>query len=364
MNTMIRVIGAMASMLVATQGVIAVVLVPVTAIYFVVQKFYRRTSTALQRLESVSRSPIFANFSQTIASTATLRAYRLRQHFEHLNCTLFNRNNNKLILVLYSQGWLNVRLDALGAVVSFGITVIAVLMKHFGLVTSMMVGWFAVGLLVSLEMLVFLKHMVKMSAVLEADMNAVERVKHYCDEAPQEAPQKVPEDDDGAQWPTQGKIEVKNLSMKYSKDGPTVLKSLSFTVAGREKVGLVGRTGSGKSSFMLALFRMVEPSQGRIFIDGKDTQKMGLSKLRSNISIIPQNPVLFSGTVRFNLDPFNLFKDDKLWEVLRETQLETKIQSNGCTISNRRMTITLTHRTTTTLVPTQAWLEGSALDVS
>lgn len=160
-------------------------------------------------------------------------------------------------------------------------------------------------------------------------MNSVERVFYYSNNIDAEAPETIPEKDpDTGKWPSRGNIEIKNASMRY-RDGPLVLKDLTLTVKGGEKIGVVGRTGSGKSSLMVVLFRIseLEKDGGQIVIDGVDTAEIGTEALRLNLSIIPQDPVMFSNTVRYNLDPFGTKTDDELWTVLQKVQLAEVIMS-------------------------------------
>jgi ABC-type multidrug transport system fused ATPase/permease subunit len=172
-------------------------------------------------------------------------------------------------------------------------------------------------------MTTYLKFGVQMIARLEADMNSVERILFYTDNIEPEAPDFIPErDPPPGEWPKQGAIELSHASMRY-RDGPMVLKDLSFKVNPGEKIGVCGRTGSGKSSLMIALFRIseIENDEGKIVIDDIDTKAIGTAALRLNLSIIPQDPVMFSNTVRYNLDPFNTKSDEELWDVLKKVRL-------------------------------------------
>jgi ATP-binding cassette subfamily C (CFTR/MRP) protein 1 len=168
-----------------------------------------------------------------------------------------------------------------------------------------------------------------MIATVEAQMNSVERILYYSENVEHEAPALVPEiDPPEGTWPSKGEIEFRKASMRY-RDGPLVLKNISLTVKGGEKIGVVGRTGSGKSSLMVVLFRIteIEKDGGQIIIDGIDTATIGTDVLRLNLSIIPQDPVMFSNTVRYNLDPFGTKTDEELWNVLIKVQLGQAIAS-------------------------------------
>eukprot|EP01126_Amoeba_proteus_P055744 TRINITY_DN6942_c0_g1_i8.p1 TRINITY_DN6942_c0_g1~~TRINITY_DN6942_c0_g1_i8.p1 ORF type:complete len:294 (+),score=62.13 TRINITY_DN6942_c0_g1_i8:381-1262(+) len=159
---------------------------------------------------------------------------------------------------------------------------------------------------------------------METQMNAVERIKQYVDRPPEENPQKhtvrPPKN-----WPSQGIIEFQNIKMRYAPDKPFILTDISATIQAREKIGIVGRTGSGKSSLMQVLYRLVEPESGKIMIDGLDTSLMPLKNLRKVLCIIPQEPIMFTGTVRYNLDPFSRYTDGEIWDSLQLVSLKTHI---------------------------------------
>jgi ABC-type multidrug transport system fused ATPase/permease subunit len=168
--------------------------------------------------------------------------------------------------------------------------------------------------------------LVRQSAELENNMNSVERIVHYATEVEQEAPHQLPKEKPAAPWPSRGEIVFKDVILKYRPELPPVLRNLTMSVKAGEKIGIVGRTGAGKSSIMTALYRLVELSSGSISIDGVDVSKIGLTDLRSGLSIIPQDAVLFSGTLRSNLDPFNLHDDERLWDALKRSYL---VERNG-----------------------------------
>jgi len=183
-------------------------------------------------------------------------------------------------------------------------------------------GWLGIALTYSIEVTSYLKFGVQMIARLEADMSSVERILYYTDNIEPEAPDFIPEKDpQSGTWPLKGEIELSNASMRY-RDGPLVLKNLSFAVKGGEKIGVCGRTGSGKSSLMIALFRISEiENDGAILVDGVNIRDIGTAALRLNISIIPQDPVMFSNTIRYNLDPFATKSNEELYEVLKKVEM-------------------------------------------
>jgi ABC-type multidrug transport system fused ATPase/permease subunit len=175
-----------------------------------------------------------------------------------------------------------------------------------------------------------LKYFIRTNGALEAQMNAVERLQYYSTEVPQEespvsSTTPYPSSNVPDTWPTHGTVEVKNASLKY-RDGPLILKNVSFTINDKEKVGIAGRTGSGKSSLLVALFRIEELSSGSIFIDGLDIRKVPLHVLRSRLGIIPQESVMFSETIRFNLDPFDEHSDPEVWEALERVNMKEYVR--------------------------------------
>jgi len=314
------VLGALGAIVAATKGTFLIALIPFGYTYNVIQKWFRKTSTELQRVTSVANSPIFADFSQTLSGTSTIRAYGVQKDF-FIKCkTSFDNMNASYILVQLAGYWLALRLDVMGGLISMFIGLVAVSTLDSAFIPA---GWLGLALSYSIEVTSFLKHGVMMIARLEADMSSVERILYYTDNIEPEAPYEIPDaDPEPGTWPTAGEIEFSKASMRY-RDGPLVLKELSLTVKGGEKIGVCGRTGSGKSSLMISLFRIseIEEDGGKILIDGVNARNIGTGSLRMNLSIIPQDPVMFSNTVRYNLDPFAKSTDEELWDVLKKVRL-------------------------------------------
>lgn len=288
-----------------------------------IQKWFRKSSTELQRAASVAASPIFSDFSQMLSGTSTIRAFgKQNKFFDHCQLS-FDKFNALYAAIQGCNFWLGLRLDAMGGSVGAIIGAIALATKDADFIPA---GWVGLALSYSIEVTGFLKHGVRMIAQVEAEMNSVERVLYYSNSIESEAALETNDDPKPSEWPTQGEIKIQNMSMRY-RDGPLVLKGISVAFKGGEKIGVVGRTGSGKSSLMSALFRITEMEQdgGKIMIDGKDISQIGLNVLRLNLSIIPQDPVMFSNTVRYNLDPFGEKSEYELWEALKKVQLAEAI---------------------------------------
>ena len=324
MSTVFNVIGALVAISVATQGTFLGPLVPLGYMYHMIQKWFRKTSTELQRVNSIANSPIFADFSQTLSGTSTIRAYSKEIRFFEQMKDSFDKMNGSYLLVQLTNYWLGLRLDLLGGLVGAFIGALAVGTYSSGFIQA---GYLGLSLSYSIEMTNYLKHGVRMIATIEAQMNSVERVLYYSTNIETEASDVNPDaDPDTNEWPSRGEIDIKNASMRY-RDGPIVLKGINVHINGGEKVGVCGRTGSGKSSLMVALFRISELEQdgGGIYIDGVNTGALGTSTLRLNLSIIPQDPIIFSNTVRYNLDPFKSCTDEELWEVLEKVQMHEVI---------------------------------------
>lgn len=322
-STMFSVLGAVGAIIVATRGTLLIALLPIGYINYVIQKWFRKSSTELQRAASVAASPIFSDFSQMLSGTSTIRAFgKQNKFFDHCQLS-FDKFNALFSAIQHSNFWLGLRLDALGGSVGAIIGAIALGTKDSAFIPA---GWVGLALSYSIEVTGYLKHGVRMIAQVEAEMNSVERVLYYSSSIETEAALETKDDPKPSEWPTKGEITFQNMSMRY-RDGPLVLKDISVSFKRGEKIGVVGRTGSGKSSLMAALFRIteMEPDGGKILIDGRDISGIGLSVLRLNLSIIPQDPVMFSNTVRYNLDPFGEKSEYELWEALKKVQLAEAI---------------------------------------
>ncbi|KAF2842640.1 ABC multidrug transporter-like protein [Patellaria atrata CBS 101060] len=292
----------------------AIALGPLFVMFIFSAGYYRASAREIKRHESVLRSHVFSRFSEGISGTATVRAYGLQKQFAQSVRDSIDNMNSAYYLTFANQRWLSVRLDVIGNLLVFT-TGILVVTSRFNVSPSIS------GLVLSyiLSIVMMLQWTVRQLAEMENNMNATERIHYYGTELEQEAPLKLGEVPE--QWPAKGKIVFNDVQMRYRDGLPLVLRGLSMHVAAGERIGVVGRTGAGKSSIMGTLFRLTELSGGSITIDGIDISKIGLHDLRSKLAIIPQDPTLFRGTIRSNLDPFNEHTDLELWSALRQADL-------------------------------------------
>ncbi|KAI9746517.1 MAG: ABC transporter 7 [Claussenomyces sp. TS43310] len=287
----------------------------ISLMYFLVGKFYIRSSRDLKRLESVQRSPLFQQFGETLNGITTIRAYGDEKRFIRDNILRVNTHNRPFIYLWAANRWLSFRVDVVGDLVAFfaGMSVIL----SIGTIDAGSAGLSLGYAMTFTENVLWL---VRLYAMYEQNMNSVERIKEYLD-VEQEAEAVIEETRPPANWPSQGSIEFINYTTRYRADLAPVLNGISFKVKPMEKVGIVGRTGAGKSSLALALFRGLEAEEGKILVDDVDIGLIGLQDLRESITIVPQDPTLFTGTIRSNLDPFNLFTDEDIFTALRRVRL-------------------------------------------
>ena len=297
-----------------------VAVAPLAVVYYVIQRFYIRSSRQLKRIEGNTRSPIYSHFSETVTGTTCIRAFNANQAFCQELESRNDANSRSYLLSNAASRWLAVRLEFVGNII--------VLMAASFAVSSTSIDPALAGLSISYALTITgtLNMLVRGSADLENNLVSVERVIEYTKFALEAAwyneatkPKKS--------WPDQGLVKFDKYSTRYRPGLDLVLKELSFETNAAEKIGIVGRTGAGKSSLTLALFRLIEPASGTIIIDGVDVSRLGLMDLRSKLTIIPQDPILFTGTLRMNLDPFNSFNDQEIWTALEQAHLKDFVQS-------------------------------------
>ena len=287
----------------------------ITILYFLIGRFYISSSRDLKRLESIQRSPLYQQFGETLSGMTTIRAYGDERRFIRENLHKVNTHSRPFIYLWGANRWLAFRVDVVGALVSFFTGVFVVL--SVGRVSAGSAGLAMTYAVTFTENVLWF---VRLYASNEQNMNAVERIKEYLD-VDQEAALIVPDHRPEANWPSKGSVEFIWYSTRYRSDFDLVLKHITFKILPGEKVGVVGRTGAGKSSLALALFRALEAEEGKILVDDIDIGLIGLQDLRENIVMVPQDPTLFTGTIRSNLDPFGLFTDEEIFTSLRGVQL-------------------------------------------
>jgi len=264
---------------------------------------------------------IDAFFSESLSGVSTIRSYDAEVRFKDTTRGRVDDYLSVMYIEYMSRQWMQMRLDMFGSllVCASGFLIIAIR-------NSIPLGVAGLGFSYGLQITVFLSWAVFQFAEAEANFSCIERITYYGKKVPNEAPAIVKNNRPPQRWPDQGVISFNGFSMRYRDDLPLVLNQLTIETKPSEKIGVVGRTGGGKSSLMLSLYRIVEAAEGSIVIDGVDISKIGLSDLRRKLSIIPQEPTLFSGTVRSNLDPFHEYKDDHLWKCLEQAHMKKDIE--------------------------------------
>uniref|UniRef100_A0A8D3BXJ2 Multidrug resistance-associated protein 4 n=1 Tax=Scophthalmus maximus TaxID=52904 RepID=A0A8D3BXJ2_SCOMX len=297
---------------------IIIPIVPLLVVFLFLRCYFLQTSRDIKRLESTTRSPVFSHLSSSLQGLSTIRAFKVQQRFQQMFDKYQDLHSEAWFLFLTTSRWFAVRLDGICSVF-VTITAFGCIYLRDGLEPG------AVGLALSYAVTLtgMFQWGVRQSAEIENMMTSVERVVEYAElesEAPWETDKQPPQD-----WPKNGSITFDRVNFSYSASEPLVLKNLSVVFTSREKVGIVGRTGAGKSSLISALFRLAEP-EGRIIIDDFLTSSLGLHTLRQRMSIIPQDPVLFTGTMRKNLDPFRQHTDEDLWNALQEVQMKAVVE--------------------------------------
>uniref|UniRef100_A0AAQ5YJ43 Cystic fibrosis transmembrane conductance regulator n=1 Tax=Amphiprion ocellaris TaxID=80972 RepID=A0AAQ5YJ43_AMPOC len=297
---------------------ILIPVVPLLIVFIFLRRYFLQTSRDIKRLESTTRSPVFSHLSSSLQGLWTIRAFGAEERFQNTFDAHQDLHSEAWFLFLTTSRWFAVRLDFICAVFVTITTFGCVLLRD-----QLDAGSVGLALSYAVTLTGMFQWGVRQSAEVENMMTSVERAVEYTElesEAPWETQKHPPPN-----WPSKGLVTFDQVSFSYSPDGPTVLHNMSATFRPKEKVGIVGRTGAGKSSLVSALFRLAEP-QGKIYIDGIVTSEIGLHDLRQKMSIIPQDPVLFTGSMRKNLDPFNQHTDEELWNALQEVQLKSAVE--------------------------------------
>ncbi|KAK5109510.1 hypothetical protein LTR62_006962 [Meristemomyces frigidus] len=324
-----------------TTPIFVALIVPLGGLYAWIQKYYLRTSRELKRLDSVSRSPIYAHFQESLSGISTIRAYRQTKRFAMENEWRIDANLRAYFPSISANRWLAVRLEFIGSFVILAAAGFAIFSVTSGDGPS--AGLVGLSMSYALQITQSLNWIVRQTVEVETNIVSVERVLEYA-RLPSEAPEIISKNRPPVSWPSKGAVSFNGYSTRYRPELDLVLKNINLSIKSHEKIGVVGRTGAGKSSLTLALFRIIEPSSGDMTIDDVSTSSMGLLDLRRRLAIIPQDAALFEGTVKDNLDPGHVHDDTELWSVLDHArlrdhvasmpgQLDAKVQEGGSNLS-------------------------------
>ncbi|KAM9951077.1 hypothetical protein ACTFIT_012181 [Dictyostelium discoideum] len=288
--------------------------------YYLVQKLYRSSSLELKRLENISRSPIFSILSESFNGLITIRSFRQQSRFIKRMQDSINVNLRLFYYNFSAHRWIGIKIEIISSAAVF-------LSAFFSLFNSN-TGLSVLAVTTSLSLTGYLNWCIRQYIEFSMKMSSVERIENYINQPREGDTMNVDmelESNLPINWPQKGEIQFKNVEIKYRPNLKPSLKNISFDIKSNEKIGIVGKSGSGKSTTMLALFRMIECSKGSIHIDGIDISKISLSKLRNSIGICPQEPFIFSGTIRKNIDPFGIYSDSEIWLALEKVKLKETI---------------------------------------
>lgn len=300
----------------------AIAIIPILIVFWLLGSLYRKSSREMKRLEGITRSPIFAHLSATVNGLAAIKAFSSEKGFVKKDVSLINVNTSTMWHFEMISRWLALRLDLISTLITVLAAVIAVVMKGKVEVASA-----ALALNYAIQSTGLFQWGLRMMSDTESHFTSVERIMYYSDKVEQEAPAIIEDNRPPEDWPKHPSIEYKNVEIRYTPDADPALRSVSFKVKEYEKVGIIGRTGSGKSTTASSIFRIIEPSKGKILIDGVNILKIGLEDLRSKLAIVPQDPVIFQATIRYNLDPFGNHTDIEIWDALEKVYLKKLIES-------------------------------------
>nr|GMC61018.1 ABC transporter C family member 10-like [Ipomoea batatas] len=295
--------------------------IPMVYLAIQLQRYYFSSAKELMRINGTTKSFVANHLAEYVAGAMTIRAFEQEDRFFVKNLHLVDINASPFFYNFAANEWLIQRLEVISATVLASSALCMVLLPP-GTFSS---GFIGMALSYGLSLNMSLVFSIQNQCTIANYIISVERLKQYM-HVPSEAPEIIEKNRPPVNWPTRGKVEIEDLQIRYREDTPLVLRGISCTFEGGHKIGIVGRTGSGKTTLIGALFRLVEPAGGRIVVDGIDISKIGLHDLRSRFGVIPQDPTLFNGTVRYNLDPLSQHTDNQIWEVLEKCQLKEAVE--------------------------------------
>uniref|UniRef100_A0A670HSL5 ATP binding cassette subfamily C member 6 n=1 Tax=Podarcis muralis TaxID=64176 RepID=A0A670HSL5_PODMU len=319
LNCTLDVVGTIL-VIVYTSPLFILGVIPLGYLYFTVQRYYIASSRQIRRLSGATQTPIISHFSETLVGVSTIRAFGHQERFLNQNKDVVNENMVCFYNNVISSRWLAVRLEFLGNLMVFLAALLAVFAGSK--VDSATVG---LSITYALNITQSLNFWVRKACEIETNAVAIERVCEY-EKTDKEAPW-ILSNRPPVGWPKEGIIQFVNFQARYRPDLDLALRDVTFQSCKEEKIGIIGRTGAGKSTLTNSLFRIIERAGGKIIIDGIDISTIGLHDLRGNLNIIPQDPVLFSGTLRSNLDPLGRYSDLELWDALELCDLKNFVQS-------------------------------------
>uniref|UniRef100_A0A1X7VWQ1 Uncharacterized protein n=1 Tax=Amphimedon queenslandica TaxID=400682 RepID=A0A1X7VWQ1_AMPQE len=287
-----------------------------------VRWYYIKTARDIKRLEAIARSPIYSHLSMTLQGLSTIRSYSMQSVMIERMHQYQNQHTQAWYLFIVTSRWFSMRLDCF-----IFIFIATILFSSISLAESFNSALISLSLTYAITLMDLFAYYMRASTEVENLMVSPERVIAYGGLEVEASLETLPPfSKPPPNWPDKGNIVLNDLCYSHSVDGPQVLTNISCAVSNRSKVGIVGRTGAGKTSLVSALFRLAEPTGGNIVIDGIDVNTLGLHDLRKNISIIPQDPVLFGGSIRYNLDPFQVYNDNDIWRALEQVQLKSVVE--------------------------------------
>ncbi|KAF9313192.1 hypothetical protein BG003_005512 [Podila horticola] len=303
----------------------AIAVAVLVALVWVLIHYSSCADERLKGMEALTKGPIFAHMAATLDGLFSIRVYGAEERFDAFNLSRIDDNHKALFAMMQLRSWLALYVDLISSIFVF---VTAILVVHFAIHGTLDASQVGLAVTNALQLLIFGQWSIRMAAEVKSTKESVCQLELYGMNIPAEAPDVIPDNRPPVDWPSQGEIEFKKVVLRYQNYGVAVLKKVSFVVQPGEKIGVVGKMGSGKTTLLISLLRVVEAAEGKILIDGLDVREFGLQDLRSKIAIIPQEPVLFVGTIRSNLDPFHRRTDQEIWAALDAVHLSESIKQN------------------------------------